>query len=210
MQDVRLILMGGEPEVVIPLGEGASTIGRGSPAAVVLDFPAVSREHARLVASTGRLTIEDLGSRNGTFVNGTPVGTGPRELHDGDEIVVGGVAALRVSLPGETVRAPRIGRLAGVWMEPGSPETWVDALLVTPGLSHAQHALLALVYGEPNRTFSRDEMVAAVWPEAAAEGVSDEAVDGVIKRLRRRLRETSPGADYLEVVRGHGVRLRRA
>ena len=66
-------------------------------AGVVLDHPEASREHFRVTASHGTLSIEDLGSTNGTFVNGTEVTAGrSRVLSNGDEIGVG--AALRLTL----------------------------------------------------------------------------------------------------------------
>jgi hypothetical protein len=56
----------------------------------------LSRTHARIARSGARLTIEDLGSTNGTFVNGEEI-SGARELRDGDTITVGG-SALTVAL----------------------------------------------------------------------------------------------------------------
>ena len=50
----------------------------------------------------------------------------------------------------------------------------------------------------------------AVYPEADPDGISNEAIDGLIKRLRQRLRQTNPGQEYIEVVRGYGVRLTQA
>ncbi len=48
----------------------------------------------------------------------------------------------------------------------------------------------------------------AVWPSDDPAGVSEEAIDDLIKRLRARLRDASDGPDYLEQPRGRGVRLR--
>ena len=48
----------------------------------------VSRQHARITVAEGRATLEDLGSKNGTFVGDRRIET-PIELHDGDEIGVG-------------------------------------------------------------------------------------------------------------------------
>jgi pSer/pThr/pTyr-binding forkhead associated (FHA) protein len=57
----------------------------------------VSRHHAQIVVTNGRATIEDLGSKNGTFVGKEPVNS-PRPLSAGDEILVG-TAALRFRGP---------------------------------------------------------------------------------------------------------------
>ncbi|MEY2425839.1 MAG: hypothetical protein QOI61_1411 [Actinomycetota bacterium] len=57
---------------------------------VVLNDRTVSRLHAAVERVTGGWIIQDLGSKNGTFVNGARV-VGPRALHNGDEIRLGGV-----------------------------------------------------------------------------------------------------------------------
>lgn len=63
-------------------------IGRGSTAEVQLEDPQVSREHARLSYSEGQLTLEDLGSTHGTYVNGDPIKM--TSLKNGDRIRFGG------------------------------------------------------------------------------------------------------------------------
>jgi len=67
--------------------------------------------------------------------------------------------------------------------------------------------LLALLYEKPGRVYSRDEIVAAVWPEEAAEGVSDETIDALVGRLRRRIAAVDPHHRYIVTVRGHGFKL---
>jgi len=70
------------------LSEGTSLVGRDRDCAVQIDSSTLSRHHARIVVSSGEATIEDLGSKNGTSVNGTPV-SNPVPLKDGDEVQVG-------------------------------------------------------------------------------------------------------------------------
>ncbi|HET7747221.1 MAG TPA: FHA domain-containing protein [Vicinamibacteria bacterium] len=72
----------------IPLSEGPNLIGRDMEATVWIDSSTVSRRHASIVVSAGAATLEDLGSKNGTFVRGRRV-TGPTPLEDGDELAVG-------------------------------------------------------------------------------------------------------------------------
>jgi DNA-binding winged helix-turn-helix (wHTH) protein len=73
------------------LEEGAALIGRAGDATIRIDSGGVSRHHARIVVSGHQARVEDLGSKNGTFVEGEPV-TAARLLRDGDEIRVGPVA----------------------------------------------------------------------------------------------------------------------
>ena len=70
-----------------PLLPGANVIGRAPDAAVHCNAPGVSRHHARIVVSQNDATLEDLGSKNGTYLRGARV-TAAR-LADGDEIRLG-------------------------------------------------------------------------------------------------------------------------
>ena len=67
--------------------EGVNVIGRAPDATVHCDATGVSRHHARIVLSNGEATLEDLGSKNGTYVQGNRVTTA--RLADGDEIRLG-------------------------------------------------------------------------------------------------------------------------
>ena len=90
----------------IPLLEGVNVIGRAPDAAIQIDSPGISRYHARVLVAHGEATLEDLGSKNGTSLNGTRL-TAPQRLHDGNEIRVGAVAlTFRISSqtsPTETI-----------------------------------------------------------------------------------------------------------
>jgi DNA-binding winged helix-turn-helix (wHTH) protein len=81
---VRLVLRDRD----LVLEPGAYVLGREPDADVWLDSTHVSRHHARLVVSAEGASIEDLGSKNGTFVNHAPV-RGRQPLSDRDEIDVG-------------------------------------------------------------------------------------------------------------------------
>jgi DNA-binding winged helix-turn-helix (wHTH) protein len=74
----------------IPLAEGETIIGRDPGAAVFLDDKSVSRRHARIVISGSAATLQDLGSKNGTELQGAKVHS-PLPLSDGDKILVGSV-----------------------------------------------------------------------------------------------------------------------
>lgn len=63
------------------------TLGRVAGCDIVIDDTKASRRHARIVAQDGVVEVEDLGSSNGTMLNGKPVQR--RVLRDGDEIQIG-------------------------------------------------------------------------------------------------------------------------
>jgi DNA-binding winged helix-turn-helix (wHTH) protein len=72
----------------IPLQPGENVLGRDEDAAVRIDSPGVSRRHARIVVEKGKARLEDLGSKNGTYLKEEKLeGTGP--LEDGDTFRLG-------------------------------------------------------------------------------------------------------------------------
>jgi DNA-binding winged helix-turn-helix (wHTH) protein len=80
----RILL--GDREIILPDGE--HILGRSNDASVFVDDAGVSRQHARITIDAHGATLEDLGSRNGTTLDGRPV-EGPTALPDGAVIVLG-------------------------------------------------------------------------------------------------------------------------
>ena len=76
----------GRPQATLRTGE--QILGRDPNADFPLDSPKISRRHARIVVNAVRTTIEDLDSKNGTFVRGVRI-CGPIDLHDGDKVRLG-------------------------------------------------------------------------------------------------------------------------
>jgi DNA-binding winged helix-turn-helix (wHTH) protein len=73
---------------VLRVKEGENVIGRGEEVAVRIDVEGVSRRHARIVAHEGRFTLEDLGSKNGTYLDEKQLEE-PTALNDGDAFRLG-------------------------------------------------------------------------------------------------------------------------
>jgi pSer/pThr/pTyr-binding forkhead associated (FHA) protein len=82
-----LVVEGLEPGRRYPLAAATTTLGRSAANSIVLPSPAVSSEHARVVARDGQFWIEDLHSTNGVAVNGAMIRVDePRLLGNGDAI----------------------------------------------------------------------------------------------------------------------------
>jgi DNA-binding winged helix-turn-helix (wHTH) protein len=80
---------------LIPLSPGENVLGRDEDVTVRIDAPSVSRRHARIVVTAGEpATVEDLGSKNGTWVGGRRLEGGPTPLKDGDAVRLGKVELL--------------------------------------------------------------------------------------------------------------------
>ena len=72
---------------LVPLMEGANVIGRAPESAIRCEASGVSRHHARIVVANGVATLEDLGSKNGTYIGELRITS--VQLRDGDEIRLG-------------------------------------------------------------------------------------------------------------------------
>jgi DNA-binding winged helix-turn-helix (wHTH) protein len=74
----------------VGIGHGETVVGRDSDLPVCLDSPTVSRRHARIVVAGEEATVEDLGSKNGTYLNSQRLASAARLKH-GDQIRFGGI-----------------------------------------------------------------------------------------------------------------------
>jgi len=98
----------------------------------------------------------------------------------------------------------RSGRLL---MDQKSHQVWVNQQQVVPPLSAQQYKLLWMLYENQGQVISRADLVSTVWGEDQMAGVSDQALDALIRRLRDRIASLDPTHQYIDSVRGHGVRL---
>lgn len=182
-------------------------LGRESSCDVVVADRQISRYHARLTPTPEGVILEDLGSKNGTHHNGVPL-TGPVVLQDGDLVSVA-LAQQFLFLTSDATMpllegAAHVGRLM---MDQKSRRVWVNQQQLVPPLSAQQFKMLWLLYESQGQVVSRPDLVTAVWGDEQAAGVSDQALDALIRRLRDRLAALDPTHQYISTVRGHGVRL---
>ncbi len=209
--EVAMLLMVEGPEAGkrVFVDQPELIIGRDDRCNLVIPDRQVSRKHARIRLEADKHILEDLNSRNGTFVNGQEL-TGSYLLQDGDEITI--ALCCKLAFVGAEATAPVVleEQARGLQMDLESKRVWVSGQELDPPLSLAQYRLLALLYQEPGRVYSRDKVVEAVWPEDDREGISEQAIDALARRLRERLAEADPDTQYVVTVRGHGFRLEGA
>ena len=123
----------------IPLNPGVTSIGRGSENDLVVDDPAVSRQHATIVFQEGQYVVEDAGSSNGTMVEGSP--TARTVLSSGSALRLGETELVFMQAEGTmTAGATSAGAAPGPGaQQPGEtlimeqPETVMAWLAVTSG-----------------------------------------------------------------------------
>ena len=78
---------------------------------------------------------------------------------------------------------------------------------VLPPLSAPQFRLLSSIYDQQGKVISRLDLIQAIWGSGSEDGVSEQAFDALVRRLRERLSELEPDYPYIITVRGHGLRL---
>jgi hypothetical protein len=201
-----LMVEGPSPGKRVFLEKPTLLIGRDETCDLVIADRQVSRQHARIVLKGDGYILTDMGSKNGTFVNGREVGA-PYTLQDGDEIQL--AYCCKLTFVGAEATAPVIleEKVHGLRMDLESKRVWVAGKELVPPLSLAQYRLLELLHGEPGRVYDREEVVQAVWPQDDRDGISEQAIDALARRLRERLAEADPQAQYVITVRGHGFRM---
>jgi DNA-binding winged helix-turn-helix (wHTH) protein len=92
----------------IPLGQGENVLGRDPDSVIWIDSPRASRRHAIIRVAGAEATIEDLGSKNGTLVNGSRVES-PTRLRDGDRVEVGVAMMYRALAVGDSTETGTSG-----------------------------------------------------------------------------------------------------
>lgn len=185
----------------------ALVLGRESSCDVVIPDRQVSRFHARISPTAAGVIVEDLGSKNGTHHNGNALAA-PVILQDGDAVQISYVQGFLFFTSDATVPLSEgSGRPGRLVLDGRSRRVWVNQIQVVPPLSAQQFRLLSLLYENEGQVISRMDLVTAVWGDEQAAGVSDQALDALIRRLRERLSALDPEQVYIDTVRGHGVRL---
>ncbi len=117
MNYVLQVVRGRSTTATLKLAPGVTTVGRHDDCLIRVKSSQVSRRHCEFFEASGNLNVRDLGSSNGTFVNGKRI-SGAKEIHPGDELTVGSIT-LRVatlgapgSSPGVTPRPSKAGDTA--------------------------------------------------------------------------------------------------
>ncbi len=190
-----------------------TTVGRDVTCEIMIPDRQVSRRHATFTPSPKGVVLEDLGSKNGTHVNGQVLENSVI-LKDGDIVQIAFAQQFTflssdATLPLEylveiksSVEAP--GRLK---LEKRSRQVWVGSEEVIPPLSVSQFQLLEILFENQGKVVSRKEIIEKIWGEENAIEVSEQALDALVRRLRDRLASLDRYSSYITTVRGHGLRL---
>jgi DNA-binding response OmpR family regulator len=168
----------------------------------------VSRYHAKIIHDSGRYSLQDLDSKNGTHLNGQPV-KGTVSLNDGDEIQI--ALCVRLLFVGTDATVPLtfepVQRAGNLELDKRQRSVRVKGIVLDPPLSLAQFRLIEALYDASGAVVDREAIVDIVWPGTDGMGVTEQAIDALVRRLRDRLAELDSEHEYIVTVRGHGFRL---
>jgi pSer/pThr/pTyr-binding forkhead associated (FHA) protein len=182
-------------------------IGRETTCEIVVADRMVSRFHARFTPTPEGILLEDLDSKNGTHCNGDQV-SAPVILQDGDTVQIALAQQFLFLTSDATIPLSedevRPGRMR---LDLRARKVWVDEQLVDPPLSALQFQVLRFLYENQGQVVARQQLVTNTWGEDQAIGVSDQALDALLRRLRERISALDPTHPYIVTVRGHGIRL---
>ena len=183
-------------------------MGRESDCDIIIPLRQVSRHHARISSRSAGVVLEDLDSKNGTYLNGRLLQEAA-PLTDGDEVQIA-LAQHFIYLSSDATMPleglPLEIQKKRLQVDIAARRVWVMERELDPPLSASQFNLLQELYDKPGEVITRPEIITAVWGRAA-EGVTEQALDALVRRLRDRLAELDPVSEYIVTVRGHGLRL---
>jgi len=183
------------------------TIGREVSCEVVIPDRQVSRIHARITPTHEGIILEDLGSKNGIHCNGTPV-EGKITLRDGDTVQIALAQQFLYLTSDATVPLSDFDEASGrLRLDLRSRSVWVNNRVINPPLSALQFHVLQVLSDHQGQVIDRHQLVCEVWGNEEAVGVSDQALDALLRRLRDRISTIDPAHPYIVTVRGHGIRL---
>lgn len=186
------------------LDQDQTVIGRSPDADVVVPEPLASRRHASITRDPWGYAVVDLGSRNGTLLNGALV-SAPRRLRNGDTIQVG-TTVLRFDDPSATLGASARQPLANLpaWVNESTGEAFAHGRALD--LAPKELALLSLLCERAGSICDRPEIAVRVWPEYSGR-IGDNNIEALVRRLRQKLADAGAPPDTVLTVKKRGYRL---
>ena len=187
------------------LEQAITRLGRGVENEIVIVSKRASREHAHIRRDGRRIFLDDLGSTNGTFLNGERV-LGSVQLRDGDQIAIGEVMFIFHD-PDTTTRETPFPELE-VNVEAGVVRLNRRAIQLSP----KEFSLLVYLYENRGKVCSKDEIGRTVWSEYKQavwdqSGIYDYQIENLIRRLRTKIENDANSPVLLITVRGLGYKL---
>lgn len=180
-------------------------IGRDADCDLVIDDRQVSRRHARIYQTSEGVFLEDLNSKNGSYINHKKI-EGSVPINEGDVIQIALIQEFLFISSDATIPLSEEQVYRIVFIDKKNNVVWVGDKKIDPPLSLQQYMLLVCLYEHTGSIVSRMDIVAQVWADSSGAGISNEAIDALVRRVRNRLAEFDADTDFIETVRGYGFR----
>jgi hypothetical protein len=207
---------------VFPLLPNTAIIGRktgDSNPDIYLNDVRVSREHADVTYQQGCYYLRDLGSKNGTEIDGERLQPGELYPLKHNSVIGLGITAegpcilLRFSGSDETVpisamekERPKASLVEWLKIDEEKKEVWVDGKPIH--LSRKEYSLMLFLHHYAGKICSKDDIIAVVWPQVQEPGViSDANVDQLIHRLREKVEANPASPTRIVSKKGFGYML---
>ncbi len=200
-----LIAQNGKLNSMQWLIENELVIGRESDCDLVIDDRQVSRRHARIFQNQDGVFLEDLNSKNGSYINHNKI-NGITQVFEGDVIQIALIQEFLFISSDSTIPLPKGQVYRIIRIDQENNAVWVNEKKIDPPLSIQQYVLLLCLSEHMDGIVPRVEIVARVWSDSSGAGISNEAIDALVRRLRYRLTEYEPAIEFIETVRGYGFR----
>ena len=190
--------IGGEPQI----------LGKSNDADISIENPFVSRTHCKIEISDGQYKISDLGSTNGTSINGTDIEpNSPHDLNNRDLISLGRSVNIRflVQSSDKTVTFTKTIQMdqSDFTIDSAARKVWFKGSEISPPFTPKEFSLLELLHSKKSAVVSKDEISNIVWPERLDGSVSDEEIGQCVRRIRRKLGDSN----LIKTHRGVGYQL---
>ena len=213
LPDAMLIVDAGVPGMDhIPLADIVSVIGKSSDADITINNPFVSRSHCKIRFQDDSFYISDLGSKNGTYVNGVPLSAAEEKKLRHDDVIAlsSDQVIFRFHQRTDetlTLSWSKPSPASGLHLDSGPREVYREGVLLAPPLSRKEFDVLELLYQHRGDAVSRDEIGRIGWPEREDGVVAPEEIEQCIRRIRRRIEPEPRTPQYVITVRGYGFKM---
>jgi hypothetical protein len=198
-------------ERLVPLDKPVITVGREPTCTIRVDSPYVSRQHARIEVRQDEAVLVDLGSRNGSLLNGERV-QGTTTLAPGDIVTI---ADVTLECLAETALDGTTRTYAGRRQEPAPPpdllrvdaqafEVHIGASKLDRRLSAQEFELLSYLYTNRERVCQRQELGDAIW---GAGNWDPNMLHRLVHRLKEKIEPVPEKTRYVQTVPWVGYRL---
>jgi hypothetical protein len=197
--------------LVIPINGSLVTAGNSDAVNIKLENRYVSRRHFQVRLDDDVFYISDLGSTNGTYLNGTKLTANEENvIRDGDKVGLGvDQVLLTFSGPARTVRLDTAeisqatrGSHSELVVDSSARDIWVRGKKLS-ALPRKEFDIIECLFQNRGQAVSRDEIAAAGWPERP-DDVPNADIDQYIRRLRRKIEETPSDPKIILTRVGYG------